>query len=110
MPRSRTRSVIVTSMLPFDWLTNRQLAPRIFDNACLALIEMPKPATTATTYVGQLQAVSAVLRFAQAQIKPQDRERFIEVVETQLLSLHEGSIARYRLRPSEFQVWQAHWK
>lgn len=60
--------------------------------------------------LGKLQAVSAVRRFAQAQIKPQDRERFIEVVETQLLSLHEGSIARYRLRPSEFQVWQAHWK
>ena len=60
--------------------------------------------------LGKLQAVSAVRRFAQAQIKPQDRERFIEVVETQLLSLHEGSIARYRLRPSELQVWQAHWK
>lgn len=50
---------VVTSMLPFDWLTNRQLAPRIFDDACLALLEMPKPATTTTTYVGQLQAVSA---------------------------------------------------
>lgn len=50
---------VITSMLPYDWLTNRQLAPRIFDNACLALLEMPKPATTTTTYVGQLQAVSA---------------------------------------------------
>lgn len=50
---------VVTSMLPFDWLTNRQLAPRIFDDACLALLEMPKPATTTTTYVGQLYAVSA---------------------------------------------------
>lgn len=58
----------------------------------------------------KLQAVSYVQQFAQAQIAPLDRERFIEVVETQLLSLHEGSIARYRLRPSEFQAWQANWK
>lgn len=56
------------------------------------------------------QAVSYVQQFAQAQIAPPDRERFIEVVETQLLSLHEGSIARYRLRPSEFQAWQANWR
>lgn len=58
----------------------------------------------------KLQTVSYVQKFAQAQIAPQDRERFIEVVETQLLSLHAGSIARYRLRPSEFQAWQANWR
>lgn len=44
------------------------------------------------------------------QIAPPDRERFIETVKTQLLSLHEGSIARYRLRPSEFQAWREAWK
>ncbi len=60
--------------------------------------------------MSKLQAVSYVQQFAQAQIEPPDRERFIEVVETQLLSLHEGSIARYRLRPSEFHAWQANWK
>lgn len=30
----------------------------IFDNACLSFIELPKPATTATTYSGILRAVS----------------------------------------------------
>lgn len=30
----------------------------VFDNACLAFIEMPKPATTATTYAGQITTVS----------------------------------------------------
>lgn len=30
----------------------------IFDNACLALLEMPKPATNATTYSGQVTMVS----------------------------------------------------
>lgn len=55
------------------------------------------------------QAVSHIQRFAQEQIKALDRERFIEVVETQLLSLHEGNIARFRLRPSEFHAWREGW-
>ena len=31
---------------------------RIFDDACLAFLEMPKPVTTATTYVGIIQTVA----------------------------------------------------
>lgn len=45
--------------LPFDWLTNRDLAPRILDNACLTAFEHPKPATTATTYSGFLYITEA---------------------------------------------------
>lgn len=48
-----------TVTFPFDWLTNRNLAPRIFNSACLALQEMPKPATTATTYSGLIYALNA---------------------------------------------------
>jgi hypothetical protein len=40
----------------------------------------------------------------------QDQSRFMEVVETELMSLHSGNIARYRLRPSEFDTWQLTWK
>ncbi len=43
---------IANQLFPFDWLTNRDLAPRILDNACLALLELCKPAATATTYSG----------------------------------------------------------
>ncbi len=50
---------VTNSTLPFDWLTNREQAPRIFDDACLAFLEMPKPATNATVYCGQLYACSA---------------------------------------------------
>ncbi len=39
----------------------------------------------------------------------QDHARFSEVVETEVLNLHEGNIARYRLRPSEFHKWQEVW-
>ncbi|MET3880146.1 Fic family protein [Chitinophaga sp. OAE865] len=39
-----------------------------------------------------------------------DRHKLIEVVETELLSLHEGNFARYMVRPSEFKKWQEEWK
>lgn len=50
---------VINSLLPFDWLTNRLQAPRIFDDAALALLELPKPSTTATTYNGMIYATSA---------------------------------------------------
>lgn len=50
---------IANTVLPFDWLTNRNQAPRIFADACLALLELPKPSTTATTYTGTIYATSA---------------------------------------------------
>ena len=50
---------VINSMLPFDWLTNRDQAPRVFDNACLALLEPLKPATGATTYTGIAYATYA---------------------------------------------------
>ena len=50
---------VINSLLPFDWLTNRDQAPRIFDDACLAFYELVKPTTTATSYTGQAYATSA---------------------------------------------------
>jgi hypothetical protein len=50
---------VINSFFPFDWLTNRDQAPRIFDSACLAFIEPLKPATTATTYTGRIALTSA---------------------------------------------------
>lgn len=50
---------VINSLLPFNWLTSRNLAPRIFDNAAVSLLELPKPATTATTYNGTLYACGA---------------------------------------------------
>lgn len=50
---------VINSLLPFDWLTNRNQAPRIFDDSCLALFELPKPASTATTYNGLIYATRA---------------------------------------------------
>jgi fido (protein-threonine AMPylation protein) len=59
--------------------------------------------------MSKVQAIAFIRSFADEQVPIKDKARFIEVTETQLMSLHEGSIARYRLRPSEFQEWQSVW-
>jgi len=43
------------------------------------------------------------------EIAPENRAAFIEWVETILSSLHEGNIARYRLRPTAFREWFTRW-
>lgn len=50
---------ILNQIYSHDWLTNMDQAPRIFDNAALAFLEMPKPSATATTYSGLIYATSA---------------------------------------------------
>jgi len=40
----------------------------------------------------------------------QDQARFIEVAETEIMGLHEGNFARYRLRPSQYQTWREGWR
>ena len=44
---------------------------------------------------------------AASEIPEADRAKFIEIVKVELRSLHEGNIARYRLRPAEFISWQS---
>jgi len=58
----------------------------------------------------KVRAIAWIQQRAHEKIPATDQARFIEVVETQLMSLHEGNIARYRLRPSEFGAWQTEWK
>lgn len=59
--------------------------------------------------MNKVQAVSSIRSRAE-QLPEQDRSRFVEAVETQLMTLHLGSIARFRLRPSEFERWAEVWK
>lgn len=41
------------------------------------------------------------------EIAAEDRVHFRRVVDEEIAALHMGNIARYRLRPSEFERWQA---
>jgi hypothetical protein len=38
-----------------------------------------------------------------------EREKFRDMAEAELLSLHEGNFARYQIKPSEFAAWQESW-
>lgn len=48
-------------------------------------------------------------RQATVEVPEEDQARFKEVVATELQTLHEGNIARYRLRPAEHKEWRETW-
>ena len=54
-------------------------------------------------------ATAFIRRRAAENVSQESLARFVEVVETELMSLHDGNIARYRLRPSEYQAWRKTW-
>ncbi len=59
--------------------------------------------------INKKRATAHVAAWTQEHIDQPQRERFQEVAERELLSLHEGNFARYRVRPSEFEAWQEAW-
>jgi fido (protein-threonine AMPylation protein) len=54
-------------------------------------------------------AAAHIAEWASTHVQRADAARFIEVVETELMGLHEGSFARYRVRPGEYKSWRAVW-
>lgn len=57
----------------------------------------------------KMTAAEALRRWALQNVTASDRAHFIEIVEERLLDLNEGSIARVRVRPSEFAAWWPVW-
>lgn len=49
---------LVNLTIPFNWITSREPAPRIFNDAYLAFLEITKPATGSTVYTGNLYMTS----------------------------------------------------
>jgi fido (protein-threonine AMPylation protein) len=50
---------------------------------------------------------AAIADLAKPLVSPEDVGQFIKLALAELKGLHEGNIARFRLRPSEFRRWQA---
>lgn len=50
-----------------------------------------------------------IIKGRAAQLPKEDQSKFVEVVETELMNLHEGNFARYMIRPAEFKAWQEVW-
>ena len=55
-------------------------------------------------------AAVRVRQCAEQSLHPADCHKFAEVVETELLYLHEGNMAKARLSPRQFEAWQTGWR
>jgi hypothetical protein len=60
--------------------------------------------------MNQKEAAAHIAAWATGHVPDADRARFIEIAETELLSIHEGNFARYQITPREFEAWQAVWQ
>jgi len=56
------------------------------------------------------QAPTYVAQWVTENIPAADQKQFQNMVEQELLNIHEGNYARYRLRPAEFSKWFKGWK
>ena len=51
--------------------------------------------------------VSKIRELIEAHDIPEsDREDLFRAIETEMVSLHDGNVARYKVRPSEFAAWK----
>ena len=55
------------------------------------------------------EAVVRLRRWADDSVIEKDRKAFVAAAEETLAGIHEGNFARHRIRPSEFEEWQAAW-
>ena len=54
-------------------------------------------------------AVATIKQRAFESVAIDDQVKLVEVIEIMLMSLHKGSIARFRLKPSEYDEWLKTW-
>jgi hypothetical protein len=59
--------------------------------------------------MGRKAAASYLVSWVAKNLPETDREKFRDMAEDELLSLHEGNFARYQIRPSEFAAWRQVW-
>lgn len=53
---------------------------------------------------------SSIINSYSNKIIEKDRQNFIELIESELLSLHDGNFARYYISPSEYRNWKEKWQ
>jgi len=52
---------------------------------------------------------SKLIMKVSAELPNEDKAQFVEAVETEIMALHEGNFARYRVSPKEFIAWKSAW-
>lgn len=59
--------------------------------------------------VARKDAAARIAAWSRKEVAAGDRTRFAQLAEAELLSVHEGNFARFRIRPSEFAAWRRVW-
>jgi hypothetical protein len=60
--------------------------------------------------VDRKDTATRIAAWSKKEIDSGDRQHFAEIVEAELIGLHDGNFARCRIRPSEFAAWRQVWK
>jgi hypothetical protein len=60
-------------------------------------------------HMGRKDATAYIAEWVKGNVAADERGRFRELAESDLLSLHEGNFARFQVRPSEFEAWRVGW-
>lgn len=66
-------------------------------------------ATIVQSKYNREDALKYLEKWTSENLSADQREKFAEVAEDEILSLHEGNFARYKIRPLEFEAWQEIW-
>ncbi|WP_208292261.1 hypothetical protein [Sphingobacterium paludis] len=57
----------------------------------------------------QEEAVKMIADYS-GSLPKSDRSKFVEIVDTELLSMHDGNFARFQIKPSKYRKWKEIWK
>lgn len=61
-------------------------------------------------HMDRKEAIKYISEWLNSNVAVDERGKFREMAESDLLSLHEGNFARLVVRPSEFAAWQVAWE
>src|SRR5580700_10931798 len=61
-------------------------------------------------HMDRKEATAYIAKWLNNNVAVDERGKFREMAESDLLSLHEGNFARLQVRPSEFAAWQVAWE
>ncbi len=65
--------------------------------------------TIALERLDKKAAFSRIAAWVGKNVEVDEQDQFREVAENEVLGIHEGNFARYRIRPSQFKAWQDAW-
>ena len=54
-------------------------------------------------------AFARIAVWAEKNVEADEQDKFREVVENEVMGLHEGNFVRYMIKPSQFRAWQDVW-